>query len=50
MTCRKGKIRVSNHMAQTKSSAMNLGTLVALPLEIHCKHAVETFHAVKTMN
>ena len=43
------KIRVSNHMAQTKST-MNLGTLVALPLEMRCRHAIETLHAVKTMN
>ena len=37
-------------MAQTKST-MNLGTLVALPLEMRCcRHAVKTLHAVKTMN
>ena len=36
-------------MAQTKST-MNLGTVVALPLEMHCKHTVETLHAVKRMN
>ena len=36
-------------MAQTKPT-MNLGTLVALPLEMHCKHAIETLHAVKMMN
>ena len=27
-----------------------LGTLVALPLEMHCKHTIQTLHAVKTMN
>ena len=36
-------------MTQTKST-MNLGTLVALPLEMRSRHAVETLHAVKTMN
>ena len=34
-------------MAQTKST-MNLGILFALPLEMRCRHAIETLHAVKT--
>ena len=46
---KQGKIRVSNRMAQAKST-MNLGTLVALPLETCFRHAVETLNAVKTMN
>ena len=29
---------------------MNFGTLIALPLEMRCRHAIETLHAVKTMN
>ena len=49
VACPIAKIRVSNHIAQTKST-MNFGTLIALPLETCFRHAIETLHAVKTMN